>query len=97
MNLVRTLSVAMLLLLAPGCIYMNVVSPLDTDVQDTTFGAKVGEADAYQVLGLVAWGDRGTKAAADAGGIKTVRHMDIRTFAILGIVYTNWTTIVYGD
>ncbi|MCB9898922.1 MAG: hypothetical protein H6825_13035 [Planctomycetes bacterium] len=97
MKLARILSVAMLLLLVPGCIYFDVVEPLDTDVMDTTFGAKVGQADAYQVLGLVAWGDRGTKAAADAAGIKTVRHMDIRTFAILGIVYTNWTTIVYGD
>lgn len=86
-----------LALAAPACVYTNIIEPLDADVHDTTFGAKVGRADAYAILALVAWGDRGTKAAADAGGITTVRHMDIQTFAILWFVYVNQTTIVYGD
>ena len=51
---------------ATGCIYMNVVQPLDTDLEETRLGSKVGKAEAQAILGLFAWGDAGTQAAAKA-------------------------------
>lgn len=97
MSVLRTLCVALCLVLTPGCIYTNVTQPLDTDVQATRLGLKEGRSDSYGVLGVVAWGDRGTKAAAEQGGITTIHHMDTQTFAILWFVYWNVTTIVYGE
>ena len=80
-----------------GCIYMNVISPLDTDLATTELGTKIGRSQAQAILGLVAWGDAGTQAAARAGQITTLRHADTQTFAILGFVYVRQRTIVYGD
>jgi hypothetical protein len=76
---------------------MNVVQPLDTDLAETELGSKVGKSEAQAILGLVAWGDAGTQAAARAGGIKTLHHADTQVFSILGFVYSKQTTIVYGD
>jgi hypothetical protein len=85
------------LLASTGCIYMNVVQPLDTDLATTKLGSKVGQSQAQSILGLVAWGDAGTQAAAKDAGITTLNHADTRIFSILGFVYTRQTTIVYGD
>jgi hypothetical protein len=79
-----------------GCLYASVTTPLDTDLHDTVLGDKVGEASNHGVLGLVAWGDGGTKAAAEAAGITTLTHADQRIYQILWGVYTKRTTIVYG-
>jgi hypothetical protein len=76
---------------------MNVKAPLDTDLHETRLGAKVGQSQAQSILGLVAWGDAGTQAAARDGGITTLRQADTETFAILGFVYVRQRTIVYGD
>lgn len=81
----------------PGCLYAHVKSPLDTDLASTKLGAKVGEASNQEVLGLVAWGDASTQAAAKAGGITTINHADEEFFSILWFVYMKQTTIVYGD
>ena len=80
-----------------GCVYMHVKAPLDTDLNETMLGDKVGMSTAHSVLGLVAWGDAGTQAAAADGGITTIRHADQDRFAILGFVYARYRTIVYGD
>lgn len=88
---------ALALFTLPGCIYAHVKTFLDTDLNETKLGSKVGTSSAQSVLGLVAWGDASTQAAATNGGIKTLNHADEEYFAILGIVYTKWTTIVYGD
>jgi hypothetical protein len=80
-----------------GCVYMNVKSPLDTDLDQTRLGSKVGESQAQSILGLVAWGDAGTQAAAKEGGITTLRHADTELFSILVFVYARQRTIVYGD
>jgi hypothetical protein len=85
------------LLFAPGCIYWNVTTPLDTDLDETRLGSKVGKASAYSVLWLVAWGDAGTQAAAEDGDIGVIRHADTNTLSILLFLYTRQTTIVYGD
>jgi hypothetical protein len=86
-----------LALLMPSCVYGNFGHPLDTDLNDTTLGSKVGEASTQSVLWLVAWGDSGVAAAAREGGITTIRHMDQRTLYILWGLYFKNTTIVYGD
>jgi len=84
-------------LLLTGCLYVNVKTPFDTDLDNTTLGQKTGEAHTYSVLWLVAWGDSGTAAAAENGGITTIRHMDAKVFSILFGLYSRTTTIVYGD
>lgn len=85
------------LLFSPGCIYWNVTTPLDDNLDRTELGTKVGRASAYSVLWLVAWGDAGTQAAAEDGDISVIRHADSKTLAVLLFLYTKQTTIVYGD
>ncbi len=97
MRRTRFLGLVLLLLLAPACVYTNVVTPLDQDLNPTVLGDKIGRADSYSVLWLVAWGDRGTHAAAEAGGITTVHHMDIQNLVVLFGLWTRQTTIVYGE
>jgi len=86
-----------LALAMPSCVYGNFVHPLDTDAAETTLGTRTGESSMQSVLWLVAWGDSGAAAAARAGGIKTIRHMDQRTTYILFGLWFQNTTIVYGD
>ena len=86
-----------LALLMPACVYGNFSHPLDVDLNNTELGSKVGEASMRSVLWAVAWGDSGVAAAAKNGGIKVIRHMDQHTFYLLGGLYFENTTIVYGD
>lgn len=79
-----------------GC-FVNVKVPLDTDLDRTQLGSKVGEASAQSVLWLVLWGDSGTQAAAEQGGITVITHADRQIFTILFGIYARETTIVYGD
>ena len=96
MSIARGLVLAALMVL-PGCLYGNFGSPLDTNLHETTLGDKTGESSYHSVLWLFAWGDAGSKAAAEDGGITTLRHMDSHTLIILFGVYFRQTTIVYGD
>ncbi len=86
-----------LCVLTTGCVYTNIRIPLDTDTDETTLGTREGESTSRSILGLVSWGDAGTKAAAENGGITTVRHLDREILVILGFVYAETTTIAYGD
>lgn len=79
-----------------GWVYTEWKAPLDGDFANTELGAKMGKAETTSILGLVATGDASTKAAASAGGIKTVKHADYEFFNVLG-VYSRFVTIVYGD
>lgn len=83
--------------LSGGCAYMRVQRPLDENFQETRLGSKVGRSYAYSVLWLVAWGDAGTKAAADHGGISVIQHADREVLLWFGGAYTRIATIVYGD
>jgi hypothetical protein len=97
--MLRKLSATLLILFATtaqGCLYAHVTTPLDTDLNNTVLGEKSGESYSYAVLGLVAWGDGGTKAAAEAGGITTLTHADQRIYQILWGLFSKRTTIVYG-
>ncbi|MBU0995785.1 MAG: TRL-like family protein [Proteobacteria bacterium] len=92
MGLILSLAIMM-----TGCAYVNVKTPLDTDMDQTSLGTKTGEASLQSVLWLVAWGDAGTKKAAENGEITVIRHADQKTYSILFGLYSKVTTIVYGD
>lgn len=100
MRSIRTSSrIALLLtsLLLSGCIYSNVQRPLGTEFNKTELGDKTGRSSSYSVLWLVAWGDAGTKAAADEGKIRVIRHADLQVFSLLFGLYSKVSTVVYGD
>jgi len=80
-----------------GCVYLDVQTPLDKNYDKTDLDTKIGKADAKMVMGLFAWGDAGTKAAADNGGIKIIKHADTELFQIFFGLYSKRTTVVYGD
>lgn len=90
------LAVAALVLLS-GCFYAHVKTPLDRDLNKTVLGAKTGKATSYSVLWAAAWGDASTAAAAKEGGITTVTHMDNEFYSVFFGIYTESTTIVYGE
>ena len=67
----RTLIGIALVALTPGCVLTDIQAPLDTDLDNTRLGDKVGEASFESVLWVAAWGDAGIQAAAKQGGITT--------------------------
>ncbi len=91
---------AALLLLAPlasGCVYTHISMPMDTNLQETRLGDKVGRSHFQSVGGLVAWGDGGTQAAAEDGGLSVLHHADREILTVLLGLYFRHTTIVYGE
>jgi hypothetical protein len=96
-KIVLLVVVMLSLFVLSGCLYTNVLTPFDTDLNKTVLGQKQGRASMESVLWLVAWGDAGTAAAAKQGGITTVNHMDREILNVLFGFYTKTTTIVYGD
>ena len=98
-RLIRSALAALLMgaMLAGGCAYMDVRRPLDMDFDKTELGTKEGQSHARCILWLVAWGDGGTKAAAENGGIKVIRHADYEMFVLLFGLYSRMSTVVYGD
>ena len=80
-----------------GCIYSHIQRPLDTDYDSTSLGTKVGRSHTQSVMWLFAWGDGGSKTAAENGGITTITHADMEYQIILFGLYTRVTTVVYGD
>jgi hypothetical protein len=82
---------------ATGCLYTHVLTPLDRNLDKTVLGPKTGKASMYSVLWLVALGDASSAAAAKQGGITTMNHMDQEFLNIVFGIYTETTTIVYGE
>ena len=80
-----------------GCAYVNTKTPFDDNLDKTDLGSKVGTAEAYGVLWLVAWGDASYAKAAKNGNITVLKHADQEAFTILFGLYTRWRIIVYGD
>ncbi len=100
MQAIMRKSIAVLMffsLLLSGCIYMDVQRPLGTEFNKTELGTKTGQASCHSVLWLFAWGDAGTKAAAENGGIKIIHHADTKVFSVLFGLYSRVTTVAYGD
>jgi hypothetical protein len=83
--------------LLTGCLYTHVLTPYDTNLDKTVLGQKTGRSSMQSVLWLFAWGDASTSAAAKQGGITTVNHMDREFLNVIFGIYTETTTIVYGD
>ena len=77
-----------------GALYTDVQSGLTATSNNV--GSKVGTASATNVLGLVATGDASINAAAKAGGIKKISHVDVRSTTILGM-FSKHETVVYGE
>ena len=92
-----TLCALLSTLLTPGCIFMKVQRPHDKNYDRTELGAKVGKSELKSVLWLFAWGDAGTKAAAENGDITVINHADVEYFTVLLGLYARITTVVYGD
>lgn len=93
----KKLLLVMLLILQSACVYVNVKSPLDTDVSNTVLGTKEGRSKTRSIMWLVSWGDAGTAAAAKNGNIETITHMDVRYYSILFGLYAERETIAYGN
>lgn len=91
------LCVVLMAVFISGCAYMHVQRPLDIDYDKTTLGTKIGRSHVRSALWLVSWGDGGSKAAAENGGLTIITHADTEYFSILFGLYTRITTVVYGD
>lgn len=96
-SLINWLCILLAALFLQACAYSHVQRPLDTDYDSTSLGSKVGRAHIQSVLWLFAWGDAGSKAAADQGGITVIKHADTESTVILFGLYSKITTVVYGD
>ncbi|MGD2175842.1 MAG: TRL-like family protein [Candidatus Brocadiaceae bacterium] len=79
-----------------GLAFTGTTAPLDVDLDKADLGSKVGESSSHCVLGLVAFGDASTAAAARDGGIRTMKHADYKMLNVL-MLYSCYTTVVYGD
>ena len=87
----------LLMLFTSGCLYSKIQRPLDRDFHTTSLGSKEGRSTNHSILWLVSWGDAGTRAAADNGGISIIKHADQEFMAVLFGLYVRYTTVVYGD
>jgi hypothetical protein len=105
-KLIVCASAAAMVVLATGCvgpngplvgtvggIYSDVSGPIA--VTSNTGASKSGSATSKGVIGF-AWGDSSIKAAAAAGGITKVQHVDYHVTSVLGI-YCETTVTVYGE
>ncbi len=76
-----------------GMIYTDVSGPIGMTSQSGS--SKKGEASSEAILGFAS-GDSSIKAAAAAGGITKIHHVDYHIMSVLG-VYAKTTTTVYGE
>ena len=100
MNKMKYIGMVCLLLAAimlQGCAYSHIQGPLDTNFDNTVLGPKVGKSHTRSVLWLFAWGDGGTRAAAENGEITTITHADFEYTIYCFGIYTRVTTVVYGE
>lgn len=77
-----------------GFIYTDVDAPFA--VNSDAASTKTGMAKCTSILGWVAQGDASISAAAKAGGITKIHHVDYKAKSIIG-VYAEFTTVVYGE
>jgi hypothetical protein len=79
-----------------GMIYNNVTAPLDLDYNKTALGNKSGTASAHNILGLFAFGNISTQAAAANGGLSTINHADYASFNLLSLPSHSSFPKLYG-
>ncbi len=87
----------LILTLTSGCAYVNVRTPLDTSLDNTELGTKVGKSYNYGLFWIAAWGDGSYAAAAKDGDIKVMKHSDQEVYQLFFGLYTKRTVMVYGD
>jgi hypothetical protein len=87
----------------PAVIYEHFKAPVQTDMDETRLGSKVGTARTrylrepiFTQIPIIAWGDASIETAAKNGGIKTIRHVDYEVTSVL-YAFIEFTTIVYGE
>lgn len=93
----RILLTAFMPIIFSGCVYSKVIYPLDTDVNQTHLGQKIGRASSQSFFWLVATGDGGVEAAAKDGNITVINHLDVERYMLFFGAYVRVTTIAYGD
>ncbi|MDV6236504.1 TRL-like family protein [Leptospira ellisii] len=59
--------------------------------------SSTGSACSRNILGLVAFGDSSIEAAKAQGKIAKVANVDFEQFAVLGVVYHSFCTVVTGS
>ncbi len=91
------LTVLLVIGMSSGCAYMKVQRPHDKNYDNTELGTKEGRSSLQSIFWFVAWGDAGSRAAAEQGGITVIKHADVEYYMLLGGLYTRVTTVVYGD
>lgn len=79
-----------------GGIVTVVKAPMDTDVEQTNMGNKIGNASSISILGLVAFGDCSVTTAAKNGGLSKINQVDYKYINIL-FVFQKFQTIAYGE
>lgn len=92
-----TLLLVLLLLPAAGCLYAHYRTPLDTNLENTRLGDKVGTSERRAILWLFLWGDAGTSAAARNGGLRVIHHADREVLSVLFGLYFRERLILYGE
>jgi hypothetical protein len=96
----KRIAIALLMvftLLLQGCLYINVRTPYDQNLNNTNLGSKQGTASMHSVLWLVTWGDSSYAAAAKDGNIRVLKHADQEVQSYLFGIYSRRTVIVYGE
>lgn len=93
----KALALVLISLSATSCLYVNIIDPLDTNVEKTNLGSKIGRSSSKCILWSVMWGDAGIQAAARNGGLTTINHLDQEYQAYFFGIYTKVTTIAYGE
>jgi len=97
LSILRIILPILLVGLFSGCIYSRIQIPLDTNFDNTELGTKEGRSTCRSLIYLFAWGNAGTRAAAENGNIKIIKHADRESTIILFGLYTQLTTVVHGD
>lgn len=93
----RVIGIAMVACIISGCAYTNIRTPLDTSLESTELGKKVGYSSNYGLLWLFAWGDASYAKAAKDGNITVMKHSDRELKQYAFGIFVKQTTIVYGD
>ena len=94
---VALLTALIIAVISSGCIYSRVQMPLDKNFDNTELGSREGRSTCRSLFYLFAWGDAGVKKAAEDGNISVIKHADRETLVLLFGLYTQMTTVLYGD
>ena len=80
----------------PGLFFTSIQAPIDTDMQSTPIGKKMGTASTVGVLGLFAFGDASVATAAQNGNLSRVEHLDYEYLNVL-FLFQQFTVKAYGE